>query len=760
MNCKYGYFPENNNEFIITEPDIPRNWYNYLFNDHYITFTSQVGAGEGFLQDRLGARLRLVTDRAVYVVEKGNYWLANALPVEEEREEYSCTHGLGYSIIHVKKNGISTDYGLFVPRMDDAFTGCELSFVTVKNESNEERTISIVSYIETESDLAYTRQGYTPNHTEFKECFGGVFLDKFARWNGKNVTFRAGLMSDAPVTHYDCAKNAFIGTYGNIAAPKALSHTGHCTDSVSTFEKACFALENEITLSPGEEKRILYACVITENDEKLAALRERYLNADGFERELAAVKEHYTEELCDLKIETPFEDLNRLCNAWLPYATDMGSRWARVRHNGYRDMASDTECLASFNPKLAAERIKRILTFQYSNGYAPRTIADGKIKDNKFADCTVWLTYAVYTIVMELGDLSFLEEIVPFNDKTEATVYEHLRRSVDFLYNFKGLYGLVRIWGGDWNDNLNAAGLEGKGVSIWLTMAWYRANKQLCELAELLGKGEDAELCRVRGEEMRELVDRFGWDEQGYYIYAYNDDEKTIGSSRDADAPRICLNPQLWAVMSGISKDKKDLVAIENAEKLLRCDLGCRVQSPPFTKFDPKIGNASRSIPGTGENGSVYLHPMAWKLAVDGMLGRRDLMEKDLITLLPYRNPVVAGRAEPYVMCNCYFTEETGYRYGTPGQSWRTATGQWMLKAVIHYLFGLNGCMEGLRITPCLPASWETCRITKTFRGATYHITYRCGAAQASILVNGKPIEGNVVPAECGKTYEILVNIK
>ena len=760
MNCKYGYFPEHSNEFIITEPDIPRNWYNYLFSDHYITFTSQVGAGEGFLQDRLGNRLRLVDDRAVYVVEDGNFWLANALPVEEEREEYSCTHGLGYSVIHVKKNGISTDYGLFVPRIDDPFTGCELSYVTVKNESDRERTVSVVSYIATQVDLAYTRQGYTPNHTEFDESFGGVVLHKFSKWNGKTVTFRAALMSDAPVAHYDCARNAFIGTYGNMATPKALVRTGHCTNSTSTYEKACFALENEVTLAPGEEKRILFACALTESDEKLTALRKRFLNAEGFDRELAAVQEYYKDNLCGLKIETPFEDPDHLCNGWLPYATNMGSRWARVRHNGYRDMASDTECLAAFHPRLAAERIKRILTFQYSNGYAPRTIADGKIKDNKFADCTVWLTYAVHTIVMELGDLSFLDEVVAFNDKTEATVYEHIRRSVDFLYNFRGLHDLVRIWGGDWNDNLNAAGLEGKGVSVWLTMAWYRANTQLCELAELMGKTEDAELCRARGAEMRELVDRFGWDKEGYYIYAYNDEDRKIGSSEDADAPRIFLNPQLWAVLSGISKDGKELIAMENAEKLLRRELGCLVQTPPFTKYDPKIGNTTRSVPGTSENGSVYLHPVAWKLAVDGMLGRRDLMEKDLITLLPYRNPIVAGRAEPYTMFNCYFPEETGYRYGTPGQSWRTATGQWMLKAVIHYLFGLNGCMEGLRITPCLPASWDTCRITKTFRGATYRITYKCGAGEDSILVNGEALEGNVLPVKTGETYEVLVNIK
>lgn len=760
MEFQHGYFANSGKEFVITNPDTPRNWYNYLYNDNYITFTSQVGTGEGVLQDNKGTRLRLVHGRAVYIVEDGEFYLANALPVEEERQEYSCTHGLGYSVIHVKKNDISTDYGLFVPRIEDTKLGTELSWVTVKNESDRTRTVSVISYVDTEADAVYTPQGYTQRVTDYHKDFDGICVQlRPMKWSGESVVFRAGMICSEPVRHYDCAKNAFIGTYGNVVNPKALARTGHCTDSTCSCEKACFALETEVTLAPGEQKRVMFACVAADSEEKFTDLRATYLTQDGFDRALSEVKAYYEDMLCDLKIETPFEDLDYLCNGWLPYATHMGSRWARVRHNGYRDMTSDTECLASFNPVLAAERIKRVLTYQYSNGYAPRTFYDGALRDSNFADCTVWLTFAVHTIVNELGDLSLLDEIVPFNDRTEASVYEHLRRSVDFLYNFKGHHNLVRIWGGDWNDNMNAAGLGGKGVSVWLTIAWYRANKQLGELAALLGKDEDVELCRVRADEVRDLVDEYGWDKEGYYIYAYNDKDVKIGSS-DNEEGKIFLNPQLWAVLSGVSKGDKARIAMENAEKHLRRPLGWVVQTPPYTKHDPTVGTVTGGVPGAYENGSVYLHPMAWKLAVNGLLGRRDWMEQDLISMLPYRNPIVAGRAEPYSMFNCYFGEQTGYRYGTPGQSWRTASGQWMLKSVVHYLFGLRGCMEGLQIVPCIPASWTNCRITKTFRGATLHVSYVCGKDEDAILVNGEKIEGNIVAIEAGKVYDIIVYIK
>lgn len=126
-------------------------------------------------------------------------------------------------------------------------------------------------------------------------------------------------------------------------------------------------------------------------------------------------------------------DFDKLINGWMKYAADMGSRWARVRHNGYRDLTSDTECLACVNPRLAWERLKRILTYQYDTGYAPRTIIDGAIRDRKFADNTVWMTFAADTIVKELGDINLLNEEVEFNNGTKASVYEHLRRSVDFV---------------------------------------------------------------------------------------------------------------------------------------------------------------------------------------------------------------------------------------------------------------------------------------------------------------------------------------
>lgn len=757
MKNPYGYFSENGDTFVITNPDIPRNWYNYLFNDNYITFTSQVGMGEGFFQDSLGNRIKLVDRRAVYLVEGETFWLTNALPVEEKREAYFCTHGLGYTVIHMMKNGVASDYGLFVPNESDPKIGGEVAWVTLKNETKDIKTVKVISYVDTLIDGPYVRQGYNTDKVDgFDAALNGVVTTKLMPFEGNHVPTKAFLLCSKKATGYDCARNAFIGTYGDIVHPKALVRGGGCTNSACINEKMCFALQTEVTLKPGEENRIVFLCgTVVEEVDKVADFAQRFFDSASFDHEFTAMQNKYQEILQGVNIKTPDEEMNKLCNNWLMYLTNMGSRWARVRHNGYRDIVSDTECLATFHPTLAWERVKRILSYQYANGYAPRTFIDGKICDNNFADCTVWLTFTVYYIVNELGDLSLLDELVPFNDGSEASVYEHLKRSAEYLYHFTGHHGLIQIWGGDWNDCINTAGLEHKGVSIWLTMAWYRACKMFVELAEKLGKTEDAEVYRSYGEHMRDLVDQYGWDSEGYYIYGIDDWGDKIGG-HECQEGKIHLNPQLWAVLSGISKNGKELIAFAKGEQELRTDLGCIGLKPAYTKKSHHLGSIAEKAPGVQENGGVYLHTIAWKIAVDGMLKRRDLIEKDICTMLPFRNPVVAGRGEPYMLFNSYCAEETGYRCGTPGQSWRTASGQWFVKAMINYVFGLMPTIEGLTVDPCLPESWKECSITKNFRKAVYNITYRADD-QKGIVVDGAEIEGNLLPYEDGKTFEVVV---
>ena len=739
MDRKYGYFSEDGKRYNIITPDIPRNWYNYIWNDRYITFTSQVGAGESFLQDSLGRRIGLVKERTFFVLEENNAYGICGLPVNAERDEYLCVHQRGASCVHTKKNGLVSEVEVTVPR-DGA---CELWSVKIRNISDTERKISVVGACGSGFDEEYTRQGYNMAVADLDKELNAIVTSRYIEFEekGKKKTYAFMAMSEQPDA-YDCTYNSIIGPYGSFAHP-VFADRGGLSNSPCCGEKMAFALEKKLTLLPGEEREMVFVLGIAFSEDEVKDSIARYADIQAYARELSNTLVSFEKETEQVSISTPDEMLNRTFE-WLKHQSNMGARWARVRHNGFRDITSDTDCLAAINSELALERFLRILTYQYPNGYAPRTFKDGAIQDKNFADNTVWLNFTAASIIKELGSRDILDMQVPYNDGSVGSVYEHLKRSVEFLYNFRGHHGLVRIWGGDWNDCMNLAGLAGAGVSVWLSIAWCRASDTFAELADIHGERGDAEQARQRSREMKRIINEYGWDGE-YYLCAYNDAGEKIGS-HECEQGAMFLIPQLWSVLANVSEDRM-IKAMDSVEKYLSSPLGTLISIPAYTKYDPSIGSVTAKPAGVHENGGVYLHTVAWKIAVDAMLGRADKVEEGINTILPYRNPIVNGRAEPYTLCNSYFGEQTGYRYGTPGQSWRTASGQWFQKALVNYVFGLYPEMDGLRISPCLPPSWKECAIRKSFRGYTYNIKYVNGGTRIKeITVNGEKIEGNILP--------------
>lgn len=757
---EYGYFQNEGREFVITTPNTPRHWYNYLFNDNYVTFTSQVGYGEGIVQGKLGRRILLADSRQVYIkdTENQDFWTVNGIPAYREYEDFKCIHGIGYTEIKSRYHGIEGSFRLFVPQ--DALE--EIWTVTVKNCSDKVRTLKVIPYAKTEVDGVYRPQGYNVDLAGFREEYNGVATRSYAKIESSQFQeISAYFMADKKISGYDTRKNAFIGVYGTEQEPEALRTGKGCTGSDCNAEKICLVLENTVILQPGECAEFNYCLGAALHKGELAEAAVR-LQSGTTEKRFGAVKEKYEKEEGGVFIQTPDEKLNFLINTWTKHQTNMGSRWARVRHNGYRDMVSDSECLAAFNPELAWERFKRALTYQYSNGYAPRTWLDGEIRDNNFADCAVWIPMAAATILGELGDVKLLEEEVAFNDGSRASVYEHVRRAVDFLWNFKGMYGLIKLWGGDWNDMMNQAGLEGRGVSVWLSIAWCRANNEFIRLAQAFGKAEDASLAKDRGCQMKALINQYGWDGE-YYIDAINDDGERLGSS-DCQEGKIYLIPQLWAILADVADEEQKKKLLASIERYLETPLGTLVSWPAYHNYISNIGQMTQKPAGVHENGGVYLHPCCWKLAVDSILGDNEKVQRGLKKILPFHEEYHLKKCEPYIMCNSYFNEETGYRNGTAGQTWRSATGPWLTKALLQYVLGIRAEFEGLRLQPCLPAEWRECSFIKTFRGAVYEVSY-CQLQEGGcnhimeILVDGQKWTETYLPWEYGKTYKVEVRL-
>ncbi len=498
MGTQYGHYLENGIDFRITERNIPRNWYNYLWNDNYITYVSQTSAGESFLQNDMGNRIKLVKDRGFFIKEGAESFGIGGLPVGEGLDVYHCTHTRGTTDIHTEKNGISATVGFLVPREKS----CELWSVRVTNTSDCSRAITVVSFCGSAFDDPYARQGYNTEASHYDGELQGLYISKrVTGWSEGEYAY--GFMAASEVCDgYAGAYNSVIGPYGSFSHPVILENGSN--NICGCGEKLAYAIEKKLTLAPGETKQIVFMLGIAFSLDCARDMRKKCATADFYNAERAAVLEKFRQETDGVSIDTPDTMLNSMFE-WLKHQSNLGSRWARVRHNGYRDMTSDTDCLACVNPELALERLRRILTYQYSDGYAPRTFIDGEIRPNKFSDNTVWLNFTAASVLKELGKREILDMEIPYNDGSVGTMYEHLFRSVDFLYNFRGIHDLIKIWGGDWNDCMNTAGLGGKGVSVWLSIAWYRANSFFADIAHIYGNYEHEELARARGEEMRAI---------------------------------------------------------------------------------------------------------------------------------------------------------------------------------------------------------------------------------------------------------------
>ncbi len=753
---EYGHWSEDGREYVITERKTPRHWYNYMFNDSYVGFASQVAFGDGFCQDKYTTRIKTITDRCLYVTDKKNrtWHTANGLPIYAKYDSFECRHGLGYTTYVYEKDGIEGRFTIFVP----AEGNFEQWIVTLKNKRKDEADLGVIAYTATDADGLHEKQGYNSNEGHLDTDTDALYHHISNTFGlHKNCTNYTYMMCDAPTVAFDCRNSAFIGMYGHKSDPEALAEHLGCTNSDAVVEKLCFALEVSCKLASGETKTLHWQIGHVMNKEDIADQRKTL--AEGMpEKLLAEVVERRKAESRGVTINTPDKRLNLAFNSFYKYATVMGSHWARVRHNGYRDMTNDTECLATFNPQMAWGKLKRILAWQYSSGYAPRNIKDGTINDLNFIDCAVWMASATHTIITELGDVELLKEEVPFNDGTSASVFEHVRRAMQYLYDFHGENGLIKIWGGDWHDGLNWAGLEGKGVSVFLSIAWFRANNFFVELAEMLGEDVIAKRHKKMSEAMQVNVEAYGWD-GSYYLEAINDDGEKIGS-KESPYLKMWLVPNVWAVMSGIAPKEKLLGVMEEVDKTLESPYGTINAAPAWRgKTHTKWGNLTRQPAGTLLNSSIYLHPMTWKLMAEAILKRRDALQMTLKKLLPWDHTYGVTQGEPYILYNFYASDDAGYRAGIPGQSWRTATQHCLVRAIIRYIYGLVPTLEGLRLDPCLPPDWKECSITKEFRGCTYEIAYHQekGDGTLKLMINGKPSDGEVLPYEKGGKYSVDV---
>ena len=792
---QYGHFSPDGREFIVTRPDTPRPWYNYLFNDVYHCLISQTGGGFSYYRDPKYYRIHrydhLSSDRPgryLYLREPSTQklWSLNWQPLRKPMPKWECRHGLGYSTIRATANGIEGAVTYFVAEKAPV----ELWVVSLKNTTKAKKTVEAFPFVElVAGDVAlethYRNILCLYNEASFDPANKAIiaFKHPFKTWHKPGYAF---FSASFPIESYECRRDSFVGRYGNLADPAGLKEKRLPKRPVRG-EDMVGVLQGTFQLKPGETKEFVVVLGMTEKKEEIAGLLKKFRSLETAKEEFARVKSYWRQSLESVWIETPDKSLDRMINLWGKYQLFAITRWRGTSHyhgaeggQGYRDTCQDVEGLLSVDLPTARTKLERLLFYQYKSGHAVSGFSEiegtwenqGVAGVIKKADVAVWLPYSVVSYVKETGDTAFLKKEIPFHDGGSASVYEHILRAIRYLYGARGQHGLPLIGHADWNDAYDHVGIKGKGESIWLGMAFVRACRQVQELAKFLGDRAVEEEMRTKGDELSRIVNQEGWEEsppkgaggQGWYLAAFNDAGRKIGSKENEEG-KVPLNSQTWAILSGVVPPDRLPKILEKIDRTLDTPYGPALFLPSYTSFNPGIGRVTAFAAGTKENAAVFSHACAFKVVADCTIKRGEQAYDTFSKLLPVskaKRDHDRYKVEPYVWAEYVIGPGSADRFGEGAFTWNTGTTPWMFCAATEWILGVRRELAGLLIDPCLPKHWKQAKIRRPFRGAIYEVTIYnpkgvCSGVKR-ILVDGVEQKSPLIkPHQDGKLHRVEV---
>ena len=753
---KKNFFDDKNKEYIIGDMFPKRPWLNYAWNDSYVSCFSQFGFGMSRYTDRTGfmrSILQVADNRLIWIKDEktGEYYAANRNYDNKPFDVFNTQVGMGYSKINSEYNGIETTLKLFVP------TSGLMEFweVEVTNKSDEEKEISVYSHAEI--DMAMTCH-HAYSGIDFDKGLNGIYCSHEAY---KSPTCLSGVYfaTNREVTSYETSSTRFRGVCSDAGHPIAmkedtLSNCGTCFENEITA-----VMQFELKLKPNQTEKLLFVLGASENKEQAQKVAKTVLSEKMFEDEFKKLVNGINEFQDNVVVETPDAEINSRVNIWLKRQIELGKQWGRLCGKGFRDIMQDITGFVSLDNKNARARILYALQYQREDGNPIRLWEP--LMTEVYVDGAVWMIYTVNVYLKESGDFSILDEKVKYYESDiEETVLEHCLRGMSYVQDNLGEHGLC-LWGeGDWNDSLNGCGILGRGESLWLSEATIKAANEIEEILRAAGKEEYIKPIREKADLMKENIFKYGWDKD-HFIYGINDYGEKIGSY-DTEEGQIFLNSQTWAVLAGIIEGEEAEKLMKVVEDKLGCDFGYVQQWPSHTKGTDKIGRSSYFQPGCYENGSVYNHGVSFKLVADALMNNGDRAFETLNRILPFnpKNNYVHSGVEPYAMTNMYLGPECKTRCGEAPASWITGTCGWLFRGVVEFIIGVSADFKGLKIKPNLPKCWDKVKVKRVYRGCEYNITIEGVHSRENfkIMVDGKEIEGNIVPSFADKkAHEVVV---
>jgi cellobiose phosphorylase len=810
---RYGHFDDKKREYAITRPDTSLPWINYLGCEAYFGIISNTAGGYSFYRD---ARLRRLTryrynnapfdfgGRYIYLRDNvdGQFWSPSWQPTRHEAENYSCRHGMGYSIIGSTFNRIKAETLYFVPLGENL----EIWQLSVTNLRRKPVQLSVFSSIEfclwdAQDDATNFQRNFSTGQVEVE---AGVIYHK-TEYRERRDHFAYFACSET-LAGYDTQRDVFLGAFRSWGNPAAVER-GRSFNSVAHGWAPMGSHHVKLTLRSGETRQVIFLLGYLENprDQKfdpptsqtvnkqlVTPTIARYLEPATVEAAFKALRQYWDRLLGLYQAKTPDQHANRMVNIWNAYqcmATFNMSRSASFyesgigRGLGFRDSNQDLLGFVHMVPERARERVLDLAATQLETGaayhqYQPLTKRGNNDIGSNFNDDPLWLILGVAAYLKETGDWSILDAAVPYDNKlgSETPLYEHLERSLRYTLDRLGPHGLPLIGRADWNDCLNlncfsdtpgesfqtTNNKDGKvAESVFIAGMFVLAARELADIAERRGLKPDANHYRKAAEGMDETVRKHGWDGD-WFLRAYDDYGKKVGS-KECQEGKIFIEPQGFCVLAGIGLvNGLAQKALDSVNKILATPHGIMLQQPAYSQYYLHLGEISSYPPGYKENAGIFCHNNPWIIIAETMVGSGDRAFDYYLRINPSAREKISQlhRCEPYVYAQMIAGKDAP-THGEAKNSWLTGTAAWNYVAVTQFILGIRPTYEGLMVAPVIPSKWKGFSVSRVFQGVRYDINVkRAGKGnRVRLMVEGHAIEGNVIPKPAAGVIQVAVEV-
>lgn len=794
---KYGYFTKDGREFVITNPKTPRPWFNYMWNENYAGLISHTGGGFSYLEtprDNRLTRMRyncLPWDRpGRYVIvkdaESGKYWSLSWAPtIDKKYDLYECHHGQGYTKIITKKNKIRGEITYFVPTDLNG----EIWRVKLVNLSNKKRKLEVYAFTELLMGNALNDIINQPNDKHFTDIHFNkdyetlVCTRRYWVLNRKvtvaqpNIDWRYNLLftTTLPVSGFDGSLDNFIGKWRSEANPESVEK-GKMKNTEITAGDPIAAVQSKITLDKKSEIDFAVLMLVVSKEEKnpLKAVNLKQLkNVKTVDKKFDEVKKYWDNYLNNVKVSTPDNKFNLMLNVWNQYQAAVTFDMARnsgyyhgglLFGTGMRDQFQDILGMVIAHPERVRKRLLNALRFQFQDGSTLHNffkITEWGEKTNH-SDTPLWIPFGIIEYLNETADFSILDEVVKFYDEGEATVYEHLKRAVDFAISACTERGLPKIMNGDWNDTLDHIGPKGKGETVWGAFFLGYILKKSFELLEFKNDSSTLEKWKNKYEELRKTINEFCWD-GNWYLRAFRDDGTEVGSHKHKQG-KIFINSQSWSIISELAPEERAKACLKSSRKYLTTPYGMQIVWPAYREIEDNTGLISRCVPGKKENGAVFNHASSWFVLASLLNDDIEFAYDIYSRMIPVNSSKRIDRyeVEPYVYAE-YVTSPEHETENQASHSWLTGTAVWIYRIGLDYILGFRTSLKGMTIEPRIPSSWKSFKAERNFRGKRIILTVENPDGKNSgiglIEVNGNIVESNFFNPDDFSEKEINVRI-